>query len=304
MKCVKVEKNKAQEIKKELIDKGILSKDYIPVKGNKYIYFPINKEIKGYDTVNKECKKIIREYASPSAYDQVGDIIILGEKADKSIAQELIKRKNIKVILQKKGIHHGEFRTQDMVVLAGEKRKETTYTENAIKLKLNVETCYFSSRLSTERKRVADLVQDNEKVLVLFSGVAPYPLVIAKHSNPSLIVAVEKNPEAHKYAMENCKKYQNIALFNMDAKEFTYKEKFDRVLMPLPKSAEDFLTTAKKLTKKGGTIHFYDFIHERDFPKGSVDKIKEKIKTFKILKEIKCGKYAPGKFRVCIDIQI
>ena len=43
-----------------------------------------------------------------------------------------------------------------------------------------MEDCYFSARLSTERKRVADLVKAGENVLVMFSGVEPYVAVIAK----------------------------------------------------------------------------------------------------------------------------
>jgi hypothetical protein len=37
--------------------------------------------------------------------------------------------------------------------------------------------------LSTERKRISELVKPGEKVLVMFSGAAPYVCVIAKKTN-------------------------------------------------------------------------------------------------------------------------
>ena len=235
-----------------------------------------------------------------AAYDVIGDIVIVGEDVENEFCEELIKRKNINVVLRKKGIHHGEFRTQDLEVVCGEERKETVYKENGVEMKLDVEKCYFSPRLGTERMRIANLVKSGEKVLVLFSGVGPYCAVFAKHTKASKIVGVEKNPLAHEYAVYNCKKFKNVELFNQDAKDFKYKGKFDRVLMPLPKSAEDFLDVAVRFVKKGGVIHFYDFLHEKDFPEQSLAKIR-KFGKFKLLNAVKCGNYAPGSYRVCID---
>ncbi|MFH1972366.1 MAG: class I SAM-dependent methyltransferase family protein [archaeon] len=235
------------------------------------------------------------------AHDIIGDIAVVGEDVSKKVCNELLKKKNINVVLRKKGIHSGEFRTQKLEIICGEARKETIYKENGVEMKLDVERCYFSPRLSTERMRIANLVKDKEKILVFFSGVAPYCLVIAKNSKPSLIVGVEKNPIAHEYAVWNCRKYKNIELYNKDARDFESKIKFDRVLMPLPKSADDFLDVAFKFVKKKGIVHFYDFLHESEIPDVALKKIKGKIKVLKI---VKCGQYSPGKFRICVDFQV
>ncbi|MBL7051937.1 MAG: hypothetical protein ISS01_02510 [Nanoarchaeota archaeon] len=304
MKCAKTLKKNAEKLKQKLITAKALSRDYKAHIGKNHIYFPISKEIKGLDIVDKKCEKIEKINLNSGSYDQVGDIVILSQDAKKSDAKEILKRSNIKVVLRRKGNYRGEFRTLKLEYLAGEKRKETIHKENGVQMKLNPEEVYFSPRLSTERYRVTTQVKEGEKVLVLFSGVAPYPLVIAKHSNPKLIVAVEKNPIGHKYAVMNCKKYPNIELYNEDAKTFTYKEKFDRILMPLPKSAEDFLDNAKKLLKKNGIIHFYDFLSEKDIPNKSIEKIQKHIKNFKILHVAKCGQYGPGKLRICLDIRV
>ncbi|MBT3324073.1 hypothetical protein HN681_03745 [archaeon] len=304
MKCAKTLKKNAEKLKHKLIEAKVLSRDYKAHIGKTHIYFPLSKEIKGLDITDKKCEKIEKINMNSGSYDQVGDIVILSQDAKKSDAKEILKRSNIKVVLRRKGNYSGEFRTLKLDYLAGEKRKETIHKENGVQMKLNPEEVYFSPRLSTERLRVASLVKDGEKVLVLFSGVAPYPLVIAKHSNPKLIVAVEKNPIGHKYALENCKKYSNIELYNEDAKTFTHKEKFDRILMPLPKSAEDFLDNTKKLIKKNGIIHFYDFLNEKDIPDHTIETIKKHIKKFKVLHLAKCGQYGPGKLRICLDIKL
>ena len=305
MKCVKVAKKDAERVKETLITQSALSRDFKPVTDEEYIYFPLSKDVEGFETVDYDCPAIEKEEEiETSSFDQVGDIIILSEEASDEDAQKLIKRPHVKVVLKKVGIHKGEFRTQDLEWIAGEKRKETIYKENGVQMELNVETCYFSPRLSTERKRIADLVQDNEKVLVLFSGVAPYPLVIAKHANPDLIVGVEKNPDAHRFALYNCRKIKNIELFNKDAKDFQSDIKFDRILMPLPKSSAEFLPTALKNAKKGTIIHMYDFELEEDIPEKTIEKIKEFVKEFEVISINKVGKYAPGKYRICVDFRV
>ena len=74
--------------------------------------------------------------------------------------------------------------------------------------------------------------------------------------------------------------------------------------MPLPKNAGDFLELAKSKIKNNGVIHFYDFEREEDIPDKCIEKIKNKIKKFKVLKVVKCGSYGPGKFRVCVDFTL
>jgi tRNA G37 N-methylase Trm5 len=83
--------------------------------------------------------------------------------------------------------------------------------------------------------------------------------------------------------------------------------KFDRILMPLPKSAEDFLELALDSSKKGTIIHFYDFLHEDEFDLAK-DKIKKacdkKKLKFKILDLVKCGQHSPRTYRICVDFMI
>ncbi|MBN2112320.1 class I SAM-dependent methyltransferase family protein, partial [Candidatus Woesearchaeota archaeon] len=176
----------------------------------------------------------------PSSFDIVGDIIIFADfpkelkKKEKPIAEKLLElHKNARVVCKKTAKYSGTYRTPKLKIIAGEKRKETTHKENGVSIKLDVEKCYFSPRSSTERKRIAEQIKENEEILVMFSGVAPYPLVIAKNSNPKSVFGIEINPTAHKYAAENVKKNKldsKITLFKGDVRKIIPKlgKKFDR----------------------------------------------------------------------------
>jgi tRNA (guanine37-N1)-methyltransferase len=104
------------------------------------------------------------------------------------------------------------------------------------------------------------------------------------------VVGIEINPEGHRYGLENLKinKIRNARLCLGDVRKVVpeLNEKFDRILMPLPKSAEDFLDVALSASKKGTVIHFYDFLFEEEIPKKAVEKIKRVCKS----KNIKCKK--------------
>lgn len=276
-----------------------------------------SKRIQNYKEVLKG--KIPRKNYTflPSSFDIVGEIVILGIREEivryeKLIAKAILKTyKNIKTVLKKTNIHSGEFRTQKLKYLAGRKTKETVYKENGVRLKLNVEKVYFSPRLSTERKRTYLQIKPDEVILVMFSGCGPYPIVFSKNTNAKEIYAIEKNKIAHEYAEENLtlNKIKNVRLFIGDVRDIIpeLKIKFDRILMPLPKGAEDFLDLALSVAKEGTIMHFYDFEHENEllFAEQKVQKACERNKIkYRILSLVKCGQYSPGKFRLCVDFEI
>ena len=121
--------------------------------------------------------------------------------------------------------------------------------------------------------------------LVMFSGCAPYVLVITKNSKPKAVYGVEINKKAHGYALENVKlnRIKNAELFHGDVRKIIPKlrKKFNRILMPLPKTGEDFLGIALNASKKGTIIHFYDFSGQDTFPSSSITKVKKACRKSK-----------------------
>jgi tRNA (guanine37-N1)-methyltransferase len=339
MKTVKTPKKIAEKVKTFMISKGIYNDKYIISKDKTYIYFPLIKSsniklrFPGTDIVDKVLKKKAAKYSLrqllsskltrdelkslKTSYDIVGNIAILEIdeplwKKEKQIALALLKtNSNIKTVLRKSGIHEGVFRTQKLKYIAGKRTKEVLYRENNALFKFNVEKVYFSVRLSTERKRIYKLVKPRENILVMFSGCGIYPIVLSKNTDASNMVGIEINPVAHKYALKNLviNKVNNVKFYlgNVTKVVPKLKEKFDRILMPLPKSAGDFLETAFLVSKKGTIIHFYDFSHEDEF-----DLVQKRVKAackragfcYRKLGLVKCGQYSPHVYRICLDFKV
>lgn len=251
-------------------------------------------------------------------YDVIGDIAITiippGLEAKEGIIGKMILKlhKNIKVVAKRNGEYGGEFRVIPLEIIAGENRKETEYKEHGVRFLLNPEKVYFSVRSSNERKRLASLVQPDENILVMFSGIGVFPLVIAKNSSAGRIVGIEKNPHAHHYAMQNLarnRKINNVIFLEGDVVDVmeTLPMKFDRIAMPLPKTAEMFLVRALDFLKQNGWLHFYDFQQTANFDH-SVEKITtacaENNRTLLQAQTFVCGHCSPKMYRVCVDAQI
>ena len=254
----------------------------------------------------------------PNSYDAIGSIAVFSElkkelgKKEKIIASVLMQNnRHIMTVAKKTKQYSGKYRLPKIKIISGIKTKEALHKENNCIFRLNIEKCYFSPRSASERLRISKLIKPDESVLVMFSGIGVFPIVIAKNSNPKEVFGIEINPIAHKYAEENKKlnKINNLTLIKGDVKKIIpklekQKKKFNRIIMPLPKSSSDFLELAKKVSKKGTIIHFYDFSQEKDFPQSSINKIKSKIKNFKVLNSVLCGRYSPYTHRICIDFQL
>jgi tRNA (guanine37-N1)-methyltransferase len=322
---VRVPFNKAQDVKKELIRQGVYAREYVPIKGKKDIYFPLSKQIQvGYPVVNKAFSKLSKKTYKDfldnrqisqglSSFDLIGDIAIINVNTNKrEIADALIRsNKSIKTVLNKSGIREGEFRTQRLSWILGERKKETIHKENGVRIKLDVEKVYFSPRLSTERKRIYQKINDNEDVLVMFAGCGPYPLVISKNTKAKSIVGIEKNPLAVKYFKENLalNKIKNVQAICGDVRKVVPKlnTKFDRIIMPLPKDASTFLDVAYLASRVGTVVHLYDFEHENDFWLAKKKVEEESTKNFvksEVKKVVVCGQYSPGKYRLCVDFVV
>src|SRR3989338_2673456 len=188
-----------------------------------------------------------------ASFDQIGNIIVFNEEISKEKAKSFINNRT-KTVAYKSRKYSGKLRLPKIKILAGRKTKETTHRENNVLLKLNIEKCYFSVRSASERLRIAKQVKKDESILVMFSGIAPFPLVIEKNSSPKEIYAIELNKNCHKYAKENLilNKSKKIKLFQGDVKKILPKinKKFDRIIMPHPSDSFSYLNLALKYLNK------------------------------------------------------
>ena len=185
------------------------------------------------------------------------------------VADAVMKRhKNVKAVFAQVTDVQGDYRLRGLTHVAGEKRTCTVHKENGCSFKVDVETCYFSPRLSGERTRTAKLVHPGETVVNMFAGVGCFSIVIAKHVHRTRIYSIDANPDAVQFMSENIRLnrvYGNVVPILSDAKT-AIQERLrgcaDRVLMPLPEKAVEYLPDAVSALKPGGGwIHVHTFEH-------------------------------------------
>jgi len=247
------------------------------------------------------------------SYDFIGDIAIVkfkgeSQKQKKEFSKELLKRPSIKTVLEKADRVKGRLRTAKLNFIAGENKRETIYKENGCRFLLNVETCYFSPRLSEDRKYVASKVKKNDRVLVMFGGVAPYAIAIAKLSKAKNVVSIEISRECSRYALKNVglNKTYDVKIIQGDVKK-KLAGKFDFIVMARPNLKETFLKYALNVSKSGTRIYYHCFCHQDDLEK-NLERLKEEAKKEKreirILSVRKTGDIAPYKFRYGVEIKV
>jgi tRNA (guanine37-N1)-methyltransferase len=216
-----------------------------------------------------------REAASlESGIDVIGDIAIVKlrpgtEGKEAGFAEAILSEmKSVRCVYGQEGGIEGDFRLRKLRHLAGEERTTTLHKENGIRLKLDVETCYFSPRLSTERLRIARQVGEGEKVLNMFAGVGPYSVLIAKRTK---VWSCELNDAAFRFHVENNKLNKvedKVEMIEGDAmllpEELEGEGPFDRILMPHPSQANIFLPAALAMLARGGVVHYYRHVSGED----------------------------------------
>ncbi len=256
---------------------------------------------------------------APKSYDSFGNIAVI------EIPKELSKRKKLigetllslnprfETICSIESNHEGEFRVQKVKVIAGKKQTIATYRESACTFLIPLGKVFFSPRLSGERLRIAHEIKDNEVVGCFFSGVGPYPIVLAKNSGARMkrAVAIELNPAGHKFALKNAElnKVKNIEFVKGDVKKVYKKFRglFDRVAMPLPHTGYQFLKEAFFCTKPKGLIHFYEIVVKNDFdtPKSQILEAAKKSKRKVVIERMaRVRQFSPTKEQVVFDIRL
>ena len=254
-----------------------------------------------------------------SAFDQIGDIIIV------RIPDSLISKKKIigKALLEQvktaKTVFHqsspveGDFRTRNLELIEGDEKTETEYRENGCRFIVDVEKAFFSPRLSTERERISNLVNDHDVIINMFGGVGMFSLLAAKKKSCT-VYNIDINPVASKLCEENIKLNKlkgNVISLNGDATKIIkeqLQDKADRVLMLLPERSDEFLDTAISSLKKNGVIHYYSHIHaekKQDAPKLSeehflnINKIQADILDSRVVRPV-----GPRFYQTVVDIKI
>ena len=210
--------------------------------------------------------------------------------------------KNIEVVCIDRGVE-GKYRKRKVEIIGGESRTLTTHKEFGFRYNVDVSKTYFSPRLSGERQRIADQVKAHETVLDMFCGVGPFSIPIAKKAEE--VFAVDINPDAIELLRENMKlnKVNNIFSILGDSREVLQDKRFDRIVMNLPHSSLQYLTSAFKRAKENSIIHLYRFSDGVDAE--SIKKIAEILnKKIEKIESFKLHGYSVFESLHCFDIYL
>ncbi len=331
MKCLKVPKSVGEEVRKKLLHRSLLSTVHQIKAEDGHLLLPLTDDDVGmdYPIVERDLKELKQPPSSlaelidlptelltelPSSYDIIGDIVVVKipdslKSYREDIGGSLLKlHKNANVVLEDRGVE-GDFRVRNVVHLAGERRTSTVYKEHGAEFVIDLTKAYFSPRLATERMRVVEKVQPNERILDMFAGVGPYSILIARNVDVKKIYAVDINPHAVTLLGENILRNSvedKIEVIRADARDV--KVKVERVIMNLPHSAKDFLEHAlESLGSDKGYIHYYEVISTEDLEyleeglKDQINKLGFHVKVDDI-REVRT--YSASKVHVAVDLEV
>ncbi len=199
-------------------------------------------------------------------YDLLGNIAIIDAepKAAKKVAKAvMLNNKNVETVVRKAGAVSGKYRTRKYAHVIGRRNYTATYRENGCIFEFDIRKTFFSQRLSYERKRIADASRGKENVMVMFAGVGPFAIEIAKHNRLANVIGIELNRYAYGAMKRNIELNGTAnaeAIYGDVRKEVKrYENWADRVVMPLPMSSNAFLEEAASAARNGCRVHYYTF---------------------------------------------
>ncbi len=230
-------------------------------------------------------KKILSESLKPdeislvySAFDVIGSIAIVKIPDALNLKKQMIGNiilqnvKPAKSVFAQTSAVRGDYRIRSLEFIAGEYNTITEYREHGCRFRVDIQNTYFSPRLSTERLRIAKLISENEIIANMFAGVGTFSIIIAKMNKTCKVYSIDSNPFAHEISVINTKlnrvEDKVIPIYG-DAKDIIHDKiqgQCNRVLMPLPERASEFVDSAVLALKGGrGNVHF--FAHIRAYTK-------------------------------------
>jgi tRNA (guanine37-N1)-methyltransferase len=335
---LKIQKNRANDVRKILLKNSLIDLDAKIKREDDFVIIPLTSEpdqeimdsigqdieiIETTFEMQKRGPRSLKDYLKGKvedskideirgSFDIIGDIVILEipediEEFKSLIGEAALKFTKRKAVFRKKSEIKGIIRTRELEYLAGEDISETIHQEFGCKLMLDVKKVYFSPRLATERKRVADNIKDGETIVDMFAGVAPFPVLIARNHDVK-IYSIDINPDAYYYAKKNVKlnKVEDKVIPILgDVREVLKNKdiKADRIIMNLPGTAYEFLDSAINSIKDGGIIHYYEFAEDFKKPIERLEKAAYPRKI-EVLNKRKVRSRSPGKWHMGIDVRI
>lgn len=340
MLALRVERGKAEELRRELYRLGLLdgSRKFtekgdhveIPVLGaegvdlQKWDTIVINQEdpVKRpdvhvpYDDILKRIE-IPEDLVPllPRKWELLGDVLVLKlderlKPYEKKVAEVYGQVLGAQTVLEDEGGITSEYREPQVRILLGD-RTETVHKENGVIFKLDAREVMFSSGNIDERIRMATICENDDVVVDMFAGIGYFSIPMAVHSRPAEIYSIEINPVAFGYLCENVglnKVTETICPLLGDCLEVAPEGLATRVVMGFLSGGDVYLPKAMKVIGKEGIIHYHEtcpneLLEER--PASTVNEAADKTnRDYEILEQRILKSYAPGVSHIVLDIRV
>ena len=251
-------------------------------------------------------------------YDILGNIAIVDfegfrKAREKGIAKRILEEhRGAATVLAKAGPVSGTFRIRKLRYVLGRRSYTADYRENNCRFIFDVRKTFFSNRLSFERARIAALSKRKEAVIVMFAGMGPYAIEIAKRNPKADVVAIELNKDAYAAMCGNImlNKAKNVTAVLGDVRQVAqrYHNFADRVVMPLPKDSIEFLSDAVNCCKKRATVHVYMIADRSDSGDEAIAVLRDHARAhrynatpsnWRIVRN-----YSPKEVEVVVDLRV
>ncbi|MEB2836120.1 MAG: class I SAM-dependent methyltransferase family protein [Desulfurococcales archaeon] len=158
----------------------------------------------------------------------------------------------------------GEKLLREALHLAGEARSVTIYKEHGCEFEVDILKVFVTPRLNYEHRRIAELVSDGEVVVNMFAGAGLFSVIIACRRRAT-VYSIDISPDAYELMMRSVELNRNrlkgrvIPILGDAARvvESRLRGIANRVLMPYPRLALEYLPYALEALQGSGVIHVY-----------------------------------------------
>jgi tRNA wybutosine-synthesizing protein 2 len=203
----------------------------------------------------------------------------------------------------------GSLREPVREIISGD-TSETIHRENGVLFKLDAIRIMFSQGNLRERIRMSRLGQ-GDVVVDMFAGIGYFTIPMAVHARPKKILAIELNPIAYRYLVENIMLNHVQSIVNPvlgDCSIETPCGIADRVVMGYVGTTNRYLKMGIKALRPGGVLHYHQTIPSWQFPEAAVVDVAQAAAQLGLKAEILCcarvKKYSPGVVHAVVDARI